>query len=78
MSVIVFGDLHLDKTEIRLLTVLNFLDYIIDYCKKNPEVKSVINLGDTFHTPQNKNDFFSTFAVQNGDWNVEHQQQKGG
>ena len=58
MSVIAFGDLHLDKTEIRLLTVLNFLDYIIDYCKKNPEVKSVINLGDTFHTPQNKNDFF--------------------
>ncbi|MGM9806756.1 MAG: hypothetical protein ACI3Z6_01520 [Candidatus Onthomorpha sp.] len=31
-----------------------------------------------FGKKQNKNDFFSTFAVQNGDWNVEHQQQKGG
>lgn len=55
MSVLVFTDLHLDKTEIRKLTVINFLDYIINYCKNHPEIKSAINLGDSFHTPTNKN-----------------------
>ena len=56
MSVLAFGDLHANKDQIRVVTVLNFLDYIIDYCKKNKEIKSVINLGDTFDIPQQKTD----------------------
>ena len=56
MSVIAFGDLHADKDPIRVLSVCNFIDYIIDYCKTHTEVKSVINLGDTFHIPQQKTD----------------------
>lgn len=56
MSVLAFGDLHVNKEQIRVVTVLNFLDYIIDYCKKNTDIKSVINLGDTFDLPQQKTD----------------------
>ncbi|MDY5799481.1 MAG: hypothetical protein SPK15_02755 [Candidatus Onthomorpha sp.] len=40
--------------------------------------KTIAQTQHFFGKKQNKNDFFSTFAVQNGDWNVEHQQQKGG
>lgn len=58
MAVLAFGDLHLDKSEIRLLTVLNFLDYIIEYVKEHKEIKSVINLGDTFHFSVTKNNQF--------------------
>ena len=42
-KILCFGDLHLTKEPIRILTVLNFLDYILDYCKKN-EIKHIINL----------------------------------
>lgn len=48
--ILAFGDLHADKNQLRIITVLNFLDYIIDYCKEHKEITTVVNLGDTFHT----------------------------
>lgn len=48
--ILAFGDLHADKSQIRILTVINFLDYIINYCKEHKEITTVVNLGDTFHT----------------------------
>ena len=47
MSVLCISDLHVSKDPIRIVTVLNYLDYIINYCKEHKEIKSVINLGDT-------------------------------
>lgn len=49
--------------------------YFFALCKVR---KPIAQTQHFFGKKQNKNDFFSTFAVQNGDWNVEHQQQKGG
>lgn len=54
MSVLCISDLHVSKDPIRIVTVLNYLDYIINYCKEHKEIKSVINLGDTFDHPQQK------------------------
>ena len=31
--ILAFGDLHLTKEPLRILSVLNFLDYVIKYCK---------------------------------------------
>lgn len=48
--ILAFGDLHADKEPLRVITVCNFLDYIIKYCKEHKEITTVVNLGDTFHT----------------------------
>ena len=56
-KILCFGDLHLTKEPIRILTVLNFLDYILDYCKKN-EIKHIVNLGDLFDRPEIRSDAF--------------------
>lgn len=55
--ILAFGDLHLNKDSLRTLTVLNFLDYIIDYCKRN-NIKNVVNLGDLFDRPETKSTAF--------------------
>ena len=48
--ILAFGDLHLTKEPLRILSVLNFLDYVIKYCKDN-NIKNVVNLGDLFDRP---------------------------
>ena len=61
MSILAFGDLHLTKEPLRILSVLNFLDYVIKYCKDN-DVKNVVNLGDLFDRPEsNSNAFVPVF-----------------
>ena len=61
MSILAFGDLHLTKEPLRILSVLNFLDYVIKYCKDN-NVKNVVNLGDLFDRPEsNSNAFVPVF-----------------
>lgn len=47
--ILAFGDLHADKSQLRVITVCNFLDYVINYCKEHKEITTVVNLGDTFH-----------------------------
>lgn len=47
--ILTFGDLHADKNQLRIITVCNFLDYIINYCKEHKEITKIVNLGDTFH-----------------------------
>lgn len=61
MSILAFGDLHLTKEPLRILSVLNFLDYVIKYCKDN-NIKNVVNLGDLFDRPEsNSNAFVPVF-----------------
>ena len=61
MSILAFGDLHLSKDPLRILTVMNFLDYIHNYCIEH-EIKNVVNLGDLLHTPElNSNAFVPVF-----------------
>lgn len=55
--ILAFGDTHLTKDPIRIITVSNFLDYIIDYCKKH-NIKHVVNLGDLLDRPEMKSDAF--------------------
>ena len=57
MSILAFGDLHLTKEPLRVLTVLNFLDYIHKYCLKN-RIKNIVNLGDLSDRPELKSDAF--------------------
>ena len=56
-KILCFGDLHLTKEPIRLLTVMNFLDYIKEYCLKK-DIKYIVNLGDFFNTPELKSNAF--------------------
>lgn len=49
-KILCFGDLHVNKEPLRILTTLNFLEYIKNYCLQHPEIKTIVNLGDTFHT----------------------------
>ena len=59
--ILAFGDLHLTKEPLRILSVLNFLDYVIKYCKDN-NIKNVVNLGDLFDRPEsNSNAFVPVF-----------------
>lgn len=61
MSILAFGDLHLTKDPLRIISVLNFLDYIGDYAKKN-NIKHIVNLGDLFDRPEsNSNAFVPVF-----------------
>ena len=61
MNILAFGDLHLTKEPLRILSVLNFLDYVIKYCKDN-DIKNVVNLGDLFDRPEsNSNAFVPVF-----------------
>ena len=55
--ILAFGDLHLTKEPLRILSVLNFLDYVIKYCKDN-NIKNVVNLGDLFDRPESKSNAF--------------------
>lgn len=57
MPILAFGDTHLTKDPIRIITVSNFLDYIIEYCKRN-NIKHVVNLGDLLDRPEMKSDAF--------------------
>ena len=54
--ILAFGDLHLTKEPLRILSVLNFLDYVIKYCKDN-NIKNVVNLGDLFDRPESNRCF---------------------
>ena len=56
-KILCFGDLHLTKEPIRLLTVMNFLDYVKEYCLKK-DIKYIVNLGDFFNTPELKSNAF--------------------
>lgn len=59
--ILTFSDLHLTKDPLRIISVLNFLDYIIDYCKKH-NIKNVVNNGDLFDRPEiNSNAFVPVF-----------------
>ena len=55
--ILAFGDLHLTKEPLRVLTVLNFLDYIHKYCLENG-IKNIVNLGDLFDRPEIRSDAF--------------------
>lgn len=55
--ILAFGDLHLTKEPLRVLTVLNFLDYIHKYCLEN-NIKNIANLGDWSDRPELKTDAF--------------------
>ena len=55
--ILAFGDCHLTKEPLRVLTVLNFLDYIKNYCRNN-NIKNIVNLGDFFDRPELKSDAF--------------------
>lgn len=48
-DIIFFSDLHIDKTQIRLIECINFLDYIKRYCKEN-SITNIVVGGDVFHT----------------------------
>ena len=50
-KVLCFGDLHLKKDELRTITVINFIDDIINYCKEN-DIHYAVNLGDFFDTTE--------------------------
>lgn len=51
MAIVAFGDLHLTKEPIRIVSVLNFLDYLKSYIIKH-NFKHVVNLGDLFDRPE--------------------------
>lgn len=55
--ILAFGDTHLTKDPIRIISVSNFLDYIIDYCKSH-NITHVVNLGDLLDRPEMKSDAF--------------------
>ena len=57
MSILAFGDLHLTKDPLRILSVLNFLDYIKKYCVEN-NIKNIVNLGDLFDRPESNSSAF--------------------
>ena len=59
--ILAFGDLHLTKDPLRILSVLNFLDYIHKYCLEN-DIKHIVNMGDLFDRPEiNSNAFVPVF-----------------
>ena len=61
MAILAFGDLHLTKDPLRIVSVLNFLDYIEKYAKEN-NIKHIVNLGDLFDRPEsNSNSFVPVF-----------------
>ena len=57
MAIGAFGDLHLTKEPLRIVSVLNFLDYIHKYCLEH-NIKHLVNLGDLNDRPELKSDAF--------------------
>ena len=55
--ILAFGDLHLTKEPLRILSVLNFLDYIENYCIEH-NIKNIVNLGDLFDRPESNSNAF--------------------
>lgn len=63
--ILAFGDLHADKEQLRIITVCNFLDYIIKYCKEHKEITTVVDLGDTFNFSNNiRNECFVSIFMK--------------
>ena len=55
--ILAFGDLHLTKDPLRVLTVLNFLDYIHKYCLEH-NIPNIVNCGDMLDRPEIRSDAF--------------------
>lgn len=52
-KVLFFSDIHVTKDLLRISTVINFLDYIENYCKEHKDIVAVICGGDVFHQANN-------------------------